>query len=151
MTDMIGPPTNVWMPDIRSAICAVRSWSGADQRQQHHGRLGGHERVGCLRCHVEPGTGAQIQLLTVDGEAKPTRHDLDHGCAGGLMLGELLASIEAEDGDLEPIASVNDLGDDGASLDCYFACRIADQCVGHLTIMLRGAPATHIGLPAHPR
>ncbi len=64
------------------------------------------------------------------------------------MLGELLASIEAEDGHLEPIASVNHLGDDGASLDCYFACRIADQCVGHLTIMLRAPPATHIG-PTH--
>jgi hypothetical protein len=46
---------------------------------------------------------------------------------------------------------VNDLGDDGASLDGYFACRIGDQGVGHLTIMLRAAPATRIGLPAHPR
>ena len=51
------------------------------------------------------------------------------------MLGELLTSIEAGGCDLEPIASVNDLGDDGASLDCYFVCRIADQCVGHLRIM----------------
>ena len=58
---------------------AARLWSRADQRQQHHGRLGSHERVGCLRSHVEPGTGAEIQLLTIDGETEQTRHDLNHG------------------------------------------------------------------------
>ena len=61
------------------------------------------------------------------------------------MLGELLAGVESEDGDVQSIAAVNDLGDDCTSLDDHFACRIGDQGVRHDAIMLRAPPATSIG------
>ena len=35
------------------------------------------------------------------------------------------------------VVAVHDFGDDGAGLDGHFACKIVDQSVGHLTIMLR--------------
>ena len=64
------------------------------------------------------------------------------------MLGELLAGVEAEDGDVQSIAAVNDLGDDCAGLDGHFACRVGDQCVRHDAIMLRAPRATSIGASA---
>ena len=72
-------------------------------------------------CHVQPGPGTQIELLTVYGEAKPSRHDLDHGRPCRLVFGELLAGVEGEHGYVQPAAPVNDLGDDRTGLDGHLA------------------------------
>jgi hypothetical protein len=119
-----------------------RSLTG--ERQQHHGRLGGGQRVGCAGCHVQPGPGTQVEFLGVDGEAKTSGQDLDHGGSGCLVFGELFAGVEGEHGDVQPVAPVKDFGDDRASLDGHFACGIGDQCVGHSMIMLQTARSTRI-------
>ena len=84
-------------------------------------------------------------MLFVDGEAKSSREHLNHGRLGRLVLGELLTGVEAEDGDVQSVAAVNDLGDDCTGLDGDFACRIGDQCVRHHAIMVRASPAACIG------
>jgi hypothetical protein len=40
---------------------------------------------------------------------------------------------------------VQHLGHDRTSLDGHFACRIGDQCVGHISIMVQAVPVTRIG------
>jgi hypothetical protein len=116
----------------------------ADECQQHHRRLGGDQRVGCAGWHVQPGPGIQIELLGVDGEAKTSRQDLDHGGSGCLVFGELFAGVEGEHGDVQPTAPVNHPGDHRACLDGHLACRIGNQCVGHISIMLQALPVTSI-------
>jgi hypothetical protein len=94
--------------------------------------------MGCARWHVQPGTGTEVELLTVDREAQAAEENLDHRGPGGLVLGELLAGIEAEDGDVEPVTPMDDFGYDGTGLDRHRTCGIVDQCVGHAVIMLHG-------------
>ena len=55
---------------------------------------------------MQPGSGTQVELLAVNGEAKSHGEDPDHGSAGGLMLGELFAGVKAEHGDIHPVTPV---------------------------------------------
>jgi hypothetical protein len=52
------------------------------------------------------------------------------------MLGELFAGVEAEHGDIHPVAPVYDLGDNGTGLDGHFADGIGDQGMGHSGIIV---------------
>ena len=52
------------------------------------------------------------------------------------MLGELFAGVEAEHGDIHPVAPVYDLGDNGTGLDGHFADGIGDQRMGHSGIIV---------------
>lgn len=114
--------------------------SGTDKRQQHHGRLAGKEGVGRTGSHVEPRPGPQLEWFAVNGEAEPSGQDLNHGSAARLMLGEPVARVEAEHGDVHPVASMYDLGDNGARLDDHFAGRIGDQRIGHRRIIVPACP-----------
>lgn len=91
----------------------------------------------CTGRHVQPRAGGQIELVTVHGEPQPPREDLDHGASGRLMLGEPFTGVEAEDGDLQALTPVDDLGHDSAGLDGDVVRGSADQRVGHTSIMLR--------------
>jgi hypothetical protein len=127
---------------VQAQRSAAHSLTG--ERQQHHRGLGGRQRVGCTRCHTQPGPRAQIELLGIDGEAKTSGQDLNDGGSSHLVLGELFAGVEGERGDVQPVAAVNHLGDDCAGLNGHFACRIGDQGVGHDVIMLQATDATRI-------
>ena len=91
--------------------------------------------MGCTRCHVQPGSGTQIELLGVDRELKTSGQDLDNRGSGRLVFGELFAGVEREHGDVQPKAPVKHLGDDRTILDGHIVCGIGDQCVGHTEIM----------------
>jgi hypothetical protein len=75
-------------------------------------------------------------LFAVNGEAEPSGQDLNYGSAPCLMLGELLAGVEAEHGHVHPVASMHDLGDNGAGLDDHCAGGIGDQRMGHTGIIV---------------
>jgi hypothetical protein len=64
---------------------ATRGRSGADECQQHDGRLSGDQGVGRARCHVQPRAWSQLEPFTVNGEAKPSGQDLNYGSASRLV------------------------------------------------------------------
>ena len=76
-----------------------------------------------------------MELFAVDDEGKPSGEDLDHGSAGCLVLGELLAGVEAEHGDVQSISAVDDLGDDGSGLHRHFVSGTVNEGVRHGLIM----------------
>jgi len=61
------------------------------------------------------------------------------------MLGELLAGVEAEHGDVHPVAPLYDLGDNGTGLDGDFAGEIGDQRMRHNAIIVR--PTLTVNVP----
>ena len=128
----------------------VSARSRIDERQQHHARLGGHKRVRRPGCHVQPRAWTQLELLAFDCKAKAPRQNLYRGCSGCLVLGELLACIEAKHGDVQSVAAVHNFGDDCSGLDGHFAGRIVDQGMRHTTIMLQAASEAHIGWRTDP-
>jgi Family of unknown function (DUF6544) len=120
-------------------------YSEADECQQHYGRFAGDERVARTRGHLQPRPGAQLDLLAVNGEAETSGQDLNHSSMAGLMLGEPLAGIEAEHGDVHPVAPVYDLGDNGTGLYRDFAGEIGDQRMRHNAIIVR--PTLTVNVP----
>jgi hypothetical protein len=95
------------------------------------------------------------EFLTVNGEAKASGQDLNYGNAGRLVLGKLLAGIEAKDSHVHPVATVHNLRDHGTRLNGHFARGIDDQDVGHIDIFVRlgssCAPSRRYGTPALSR
>jgi hypothetical protein len=80
-----------------------------DQGEQHHCGLDSDQGVRRFRWHMEPESRSGIELLGVGGEPQPAHQDLDDGGTRGLVSGELLASVETEDRDVQTAITVDDL------------------------------------------
>ncbi len=139
---LAGPAGASWTDRIRVPV----KTSGTDKRQQHHGRFAGDQGVGRTSSHLQPRPRTQLELLAVNGEAQPSGQDLNHGGTGGLMLGQPLARVEAEHGDVHPIGPMHDLGDNGTGLDSHVAGGIGDQRMRHTGIIVR--PTATVKRPA---
>jgi hypothetical protein len=85
---------------------------------------------------VHPGSARQLELLTVNREAKPPVQDLNYGGADRLVLCQFLAGVEAKDRHVHPFATVHNLRDHRTSLNAYFAGGIVDQQMGHENILI---------------
>ena len=94
---------------------------------------------------MEPRAWTQLELLAFDGEVEEPGQNLYSGCSGCLVLGELLACIEAEHGDVQSVVAVHDFGDDCSGLDGHFAGGVVDQGVRHMMIMLPAGSVAIIG------
>ena len=95
--------------------------------------------MGSAGVHAQPGSLAEVELVPVDDEAEPSGQDLHHGGARCGVLGELLAGVEAEHRDVQPVAAMHDLRDHRTLLNGHLACGPADQTVCHRTIMPHNA------------
>ena len=58
---------------------------------------------------MQPRPWDQLKFLTVNGEAKPPGQDLNDCSASRLVLRQLLASVEAKDSHVHPVATVHNL------------------------------------------
>ena len=97
---------------------------------------------------MQPRARNQLELLTVNGEAKSPGQDLNYCSAGRLVLGQLLAGVEAKDSHVHPVATVYDFRDHGIWLNGHFARGIDDQAMGHVDIFVRLGSSS---APSRPR
>ena len=58
---------------------------------------------------MQPRPWDQLKFFAVNGEAKSSGQDLNYCSAGRLVLGQLLAGVEAKDSHVHPVATVDDL------------------------------------------
>ena len=93
---------------------------------------------------MQPGSGAQVELLTVNSKAKCPRQNLNDGSTSCLMLGEFFAGVEPENGDIHPVVPVHDLGNNGTGLDGHFASGMSDQRMRHSSIIVQPESTRHL-------
>ena len=68
----------------------------AQQREQHHARLVGQNRMKQTGGHVDPGARAELEGFAIEIETDPARNELDDGRQGGRVIGELLSGVKAK-------------------------------------------------------
>jgi len=82
--------------------------AGPQEREQHHGRLEGNNRMCEIGGHPHPAPLTQFDRLTVQIEPDPTRHHLNDRrlCCG--VVRQLLPSVESEYDHADEIVGVED-------------------------------------------